>query len=258
MSYKVQTGFTSFSRMFRKRMGQAIADFQLIREGDSIMVGLSGGKDSMALLLALKEMQIRSPVRFSLKAGTLDISGGTADLSPFSSFCEKIGIPWTIQPYPVLEIIKKREERSPCSLCANIRRGILCSMAREQGCNTLALGHNLDDAVETVLLNLFHTGRFMCFRPRSWLSRSDVWVIRPFVYIEEEHIRSEVLRIGIPVVKNICPYDHETRRERIKEMIEELRKDIPDIKNNIIKSLSRMSFKDEWEKPGDGDGRTGV
>lgn len=234
-------------------MGKAIADFRLIREGDSIMVGLSGGKDSMALLLALREMQIRSPVRFTLKAGTLDISGGKADLSPFSSFCEKIGIPWTIQPYPVLEIIEKRKERSPCSLCANIRRGILCSMAREEGCNTLALGHNLDDVVETVLLNLFHTGRYMCFKPRSWLSRSDVWVIRPFVYIEEEHIRSEVLRVGIPVTKNICPYDHQTRRERVKEMIEELRKDIPDIKNNIIRSLSRMSARDEWERPDDGE-----
>lgn len=234
-------------------MGKAIADFRLIREGDSIMVGLSGGKDSMALLLALREMQIRSPVRFTLKAGTLDISGGKADLSSFSSFCEKIGIPWTIQPYPVLEIIEKRKERSPCSLCANIRRGILCSMAREEGCNTLALGHNLDDVVETVLLNLFHTGRYMCFKPRSWLSRSDVWVIRPFVYIEEEHIRSEVLRVGIPVTKNICPYDHQTRRERVKEMIEELRKDIPDIKNNIIRSLSRISARDEWARPDDGE-----
>jgi len=232
-------------------MGKAIADFQLIGEGDSIMVGLSGGKDSMALLLALRELQIRSPVKFSLKAGTLDITGGTADLSPFSSFCEKMGIPWTIRPYPVLEIIENREERSPCSLCANIRRGILCSMAREEGCNTLALGHNLDDVVETVLLNMFHTGRFMCFKPRSWLSRSDVWVIRPLIYIEEEHIRSEVLRIGIPVAEKACPYDRQTRRERVKQMIEELRKDIPDIKNNIIRSLSRMSPMDEWKEPED-------
>jgi len=246
VSTEDHTGFEGFSRIFRKRMGKAISDFDLIQEGDSILVGLSGGKDSMALVLALREMQIRSPVPFSLQAGTMDISEGKRDLSPIAHFCEKLGVPWTIAPYPILDIIEKRQERSPCSLCANIRRGLLCNMARERGCKILALGHNLDDVVETVLLNMFHTGRFTCFRPKAWLSRSEVWIIRPFVYIEESHIRSEVSRIGIPVVDNICPFDDQTQRQHVKDLVAQLRGEIPAIKQNILRSLSRWTPSDRW------------
>jgi len=144
-------------------VGEAIRDYSMIVPGDRIMIGLSGGKDSLILSLALAVLRRRSPVKFGLTACIIDQTGGTMDTSMLGKFMDELDIPLSIFDHPTYSITEERDERSPCSLCANLRRGILAAQAKEAGTNVLALGHHKDDAVETVLLNLFYGGRFKCY-----------------------------------------------------------------------------------------------
>ena len=198
--------------------------------------------------MALGEILKRSPVKFEIEACTVDMTDGRMDTSSLKSLCDTMNVPYCVRCHPIEEIIHIRNERSPCSFCANIRRGILCSVAAAAGCTSIALGHNLDDVSETALINLFHAGSFRCFMPKLWQSRSEVWVIRPLVYIEERLIISESLRLGFPVIQNPCPYSGNTERERVKSIIEKLSSQIPDIRTKILGSLTRLDEKDKWVK----------
>lgn len=238
----------AISKRLIKGMGAAIGDFDLISENDRIMVGLSGGKDSTLLLLALKELLRKSPVKFELEACTVDMTNGKMDVSVLEDMCRSMDIPYHVKCHPIEDIIALRRERSPCSFCANIRRGILCGIASERGCNSLALGHNLDDVAETVLINLFHTGSFRCFMPKLWQSRTEVWVIRPLVYLQEQWITSERERLGLPIIKNPCSYAGNTERDKTKKLISSLSEQVPDIRNKILRSLTRLDEKDKWIK----------
>jgi len=230
----------------RKKMGLALAEFRMIMPGDRILIGLSGGKDSMLIALALAGLRRRSPVEFSLSACTVDITGGENDTDLLRDFCESLGIPYFIKAHPIVDIINIRNERSPCSLCANIRRGILNTAVKEAGCNVLALGHNLDDAVETALMNLFHTGRFKAFQPKYWQSRSDVTVIRPLILTEERRIAKEAARLALPLLPYTCPFSLETERVRAKKIIGQLAAGNPRIKYNIIHALKSIDEGDRW------------
>lgn len=248
MSDKASIIYPPISKRLKKKIGSAIGDYSLISRNDRIMVGLSGGKDSTLLLLALTEILRSSPVKFNIEACTVDMTNGKMDTSAIVDLCASLNIPYHVKLHPIEQIIKIREERSPCSFCANIRRGIICSLARERNCNSIALGHNLDDVAETSLMNIFHTGRFRCFKPKLWQSRSEVWVIRPLVYVEERLILNETERLGIPIVKNPCAYSDKTERKRTKDLICQLSEQIPDIKEKIIKSLTKIDPEDKWIK----------
>ncbi len=249
MKIRIDKDIPEPSKGFIRKFGRALGDFQMINEGDTIMAGLSGGKDSIIMLLSLIEIRKRIKADFELKACTVDITGGDNDLDKMDELCKKLGIDYFVENHQVLEIIRKRNERSPCSLCSNMRRGILCNSAKARGCNVLALGHNLDDVAETALLNLFRTGRFKCFKPVTWLSRTQIRVIRPLIYIEESHIESEIERMALPVIKNKCPYDSNTKRQTMKHDIEKLKDSVPDIKLNIQKALTRYDIDDLWDIP---------
>lgn len=231
----------------RKKMGLALAEFRMISPGDSIMIGLSGGKDSLMLAFALSGLRQRSPVQFSLSACTVDITGGAMDTESLRTFCESLGITYSVKKHPIVNIINTRNERSPCSLCANIRRGILNTAVNDAGCNVLALGHTLDDAVETALMNLFHAGRFKAFQPKFWQSRSDVTVIRPLILVEERRITKEVSRLGLPILPYACPFSLETERARAKKIIDQLAAGNPRIKYNILHALKCIDTGDRWE-----------
>ena len=231
----------------RKKMGLALAEFQMISPGDRIMIGLSGGKDSLMLALALFGLRRRSPVKFSISACTVDITGGETNTESLRAFCESLDISYSVKAHPIVDIINIRNERSPCSLCANIRRGILNTAVKEAGCNLLALGHTLDDAVETSLMNLFNTGRFKAFQPKFLQSRSGVTVIRPLILVEERRITKEVSRRGLPVLPYICPFSLETERVRAKKNIDQLAAGNPRIKYNIIHALKSIDEGDRWE-----------
>jgi len=201
------------------------------------MVGLSGGKDSVFLLAALKGLQSRSPVRFSLEACTVDPTGGQMDLSPLASLCSGLEVPYTVEAAPIFRLVEIREERAPCSFCANMRRGILSSLAVRKGCSSLCLGHHLDDVVETVLLNLFFSGRFDCFSPSMWQDRTGVRVIRPLVYLEETRIARETERMGLPVVDFACPFSAGSERAWVKSLVASMEGTIKGLRQNVLHAL---------------------
>ncbi len=236
---------TSINHSLRRKIGKALSQWQMIQEGDNVAVGLSGGKDSLILLHALHDLQRRSPVHFSLAAITVKLSG--LDTSPLQSYCEALDIPYNVIEQDIIGIIHERREKSPCSFCANMRRGIISSWASQNGYRKLALGHTLDDAVETFFMNLLHSGRAKSFQPKSLMTRTGVTVIRPLVLATESAIIDEVKRLELPVISSPCPFAGHTERQRMRDYIAGLRKDIPDLYGKILHALQNLSDSESWE-----------
>ena len=230
----------------RRAFGEAINDFKMIREGDSILIGLSGGKDSMLLLLALSLLQKKSPVPFTLHATMIDCTDKNLDLSIWKQFSEKLKVKLDIVRYPIFDILKKRSDRSPCSLCANLRRGILASRAKELECNCIALGHHKDDAIETLFLNLFYAGHLKTFHPHMYMNRSKIRVIRPMVYIDEKQITAEAKRLELPILDQGCPFAADTGRAKVKETVSSLALQFPDLRSNVVHALRYFNAEDIW------------
>lgn len=230
------------------KIRKAVQDYNMIEEGDKIAVGLSGGKDSLTLLLALKNLQIFYPNHFELMAITVDPGMDTFDVSGLQSFCEEHEIEFVSVKTDIKEIVFDiRNEKNPCSLCANLRRGALYSTAKEHGCTKVALGHHMDDVIETFFLSLFYEGHIHTFSPVTYLSKNDITSIRPMIYLEEKEIKSFVKRNDIPVMKKTCLVDGKTKREEMKMLIVELAKKIPRLKESIFGAIKRSSIKG-WEK----------
>jgi tRNA(Ile)-lysidine synthase TilS/MesJ len=226
-------------------LGRAIADFSMIREDDRIAVGLSGGKDSAFLLRSLCCLQKRSPVNFTLEAITVDPTEGR-DTASLRAFAESFGVTHKVVHYPIFQIIEKTSADSPCSLCANIRRGILASNAAEDGCTSLALGHHRDDVVETVFLNLMYEGKFRCFHPNVLMSRSGVRVIRPLIYVPESTIAEQAEKLNLPLVNFCCGYEASSMRAYVKANLRRLSAKAPLLPNNILHALKSMRYSDGW------------
>ena len=234
------------SKKISRFAGEAIRDYSMIREGDGILIGLSGGKDSLVLSLVLAMLKKRSPVKFTLRACLIDQSGGLMQTDETAAFMDRLEIPLKIIKHPMYGIIEEREERSPCSLCANIRRGMLAGEALSQGCSAVALGHHKDDAAETVLMNLFFGGRFKCFHPHLYMSRTGIRVIRPLIYIEEHRISAEAKRLGLPVCSSCCPYGDRSKRKEAKNTLYLLEKEAPELKSNIVHALKNLRGSESW------------
>jgi tRNA(Ile)-lysidine synthase TilS/MesJ len=238
------------SRSLRRSIGRAVGDFSMIREGDKILLGLSGGKDSLVLLHALSEFRRHSPARFELAACTVAIAGGSApaaDLSGLEAYCAARGTPYTAPRHPIIEILENRNERSPCSFCANMRRGILSTHARENGFNKLALGHSLDDAAETFFMNLLRAGRARSFQPKFFQDRTGVEVIRPLIYTRESAVIAEAHRLELPILPTNCPYAGKTERQRVKETLTGMAALYPDLYGNVLNALKTLSSSDRWQ-----------
>lgn len=217
-------------------MRKAIEDFNMIQEGDKIAVGLSGGKDSLTLLTALANYQKFSPKKFELIAITIDQTNGETELSSLIDYCKNLGIEFHIVKTKIFNVIfNERKEKNPCSLCAKMRRGSLNSKAKELGCNKIALAHHSDDLIETFFLSLFYEGRLSTFSPITYLSNIDITVIRPMLYVNENIIKQSSKEL--PVIKNICPVNHLTKREDIKEIMKTFEKKIPNIKKQILNAI---------------------
>lgn len=226
-----------FSGIIRK----AVDDYNMIEEGDKIAVGVSGGKDSLLLLLALKHLQSYYPKPFELEAITIELGFEGVDYSPVRELCEELNIPYTCLKTDIKEIVfDVRKEENPCSLCAKMRRGALNDAIRERGISKLALGHHFDDAVETFMMNLLFEGRLGCFRPVTYLDRSGVTQIRPMIYAGEGKIANLAEKLELPVVENPCPMDKTSKRHEIKEMLKNMCADYPDMKSKIFGSMQRL------------------
>lgn len=231
------------------KMRKAIQDFDMIHKGDKIAVGLSGGKDSLTLLTGLKQLQRFLPESFELCAITLTMGIGEFDTKPLVEFCKSIDVPYKIVDTQIGNIIfEARKEKNPCSLCANMRRGALNNTALELGCNKIALGHNRNDAIETLLLSMLYEGRVSTFSPVTYLERKGVHVIRPLIYIDEKEILGHARKYTLPIVPSPCPACGHTKRQYVKELIKSLQKDVPDIKDKLLGCLTNTEQTNLWEK----------
>lgn len=224
-------------------------DYHMLCAGDRVAVGVSGGKDSMALLAALAHLRRYHPSHFELEAVTIGMGFPGMDFSPVAAWCEAHAVPYTLIKTDIREIVfDVRQEDNPCSLCSKMRRGALNDAMKQRGCNKLALGHHFDDAVETFLMNLLFTGQLACFKPSTYMSRADVTQIRPMLYLGEGTIASLVRDEGLPLVPTTCPEDKESKREEIKLLIKRLSAEYPDLKDKVFGAMQRLPL-DGWEKP---------
>ena len=226
----------------------AVDKYNMIEAGDKIAVGVSGGKDSLALLYALAKLRDFYPKPFSLVAITLDyqFNGVAEDYTAIEALCKKLQVEYIVRRTNLWEVIfKTRKEKNPCSLCAKMRRGLLHDTAVANGCNKVALGHHLDDAAETFLMNLLNGGKIGCFSPVSYLSNKKLYLIRPLIFAYEKDVAAAARRANLPVVKSRCPMDKVSNRQNTKELLKALEKDYPAVRKKIVGALER-SHIDNW------------
>ncbi len=228
---------------------RACEDFHLIEDGDIVAVGVSGGKDSLLLLYALSLYRKFAPQRFEVKGLTLTMGLEPFDTSKVAALCEKLGVEYIVRPTEIGRIIfEERHEKNPCSLCAKMRRGALNDLAKECGCNKVALGHHRDDALETLLLCLLHEGRIHTFHPKSYLSKADLTVIRPMVYLPEKHIIHVAREMQLPIIPSPCPANGATEREEMKYLLDNLCKLYPNAREMMLSALQNEAQYGLWNK----------
>lgn len=223
---------------------KAINDFGMIKAGDKVAVGLSGGKDSILTLITLAQLRKFYPEKFEVIAITLDMGVEGFDVTSLKKLCEEYDVEYIVEKTHIKEIVFDiRKEKNPCSLCANLRRGILYDTAKKYGCNKVALGHHMDDVMETFMMSLIYEGRVHTFLPVTYLSRKDIYVIRPMIYTPESEIKHLVKKYEIEVVKNNCPANGETKRQYVKELITGIAKENKGVRESIFGAIMRS---EEW------------
>ena len=232
---------------FSGTVRRAVDDYRMIEEGDTIAVGVSGGKDSLLLLAALQHLSTYYPKLFRVEAVTIELGFPGMDFTPVKTYCEKIGVPYTCLKTDIKEIVfDVRQEDNPCALCAKMRRGAINDAITQRGITKLALGHHFDDAVETMMMSLLFEGRISCFRPVTYLDRSGVTQIRPLIYAGEKKIAALAQELQLPVVENPCPQDKTSKRYEIKTLLAQMSRDYPDMKSKIFGAMQRLPLPG-WE-----------
>ncbi|MBR6238772.1 MAG: tRNA 2-thiocytidine(32) synthetase TtcA [Lachnospiraceae bacterium] len=227
---------------------RAVDDYNMIEDGDRIAIGISGGKDSLALLYALEGLRHFYPKKFDIVAVTVDLGFDNLDLSDIKALCDKLNVEYHIVKTDIAQIIfEERKEKNPCSLCAKMRKGALNEAMKNLGISKIAYAHHRDDVVETMLLSLMYEGRFHCFAPVTFLDRMEVTVIRPLIYVHEADVIGFVKRYDVPVVKSPCPADGNTKREYAHNLLKDMIKDNPGVKNRMFTAITESNIKG-WEK----------
>ena len=228
---------------------RCVEDYNMIENGDRIGVGVSGGKDSLALLAFLAELRNYHSNPFTIEAITIDMGLGM-DYSGIRKMCEELDVPYTVVETEIAPIIfDYRKEKNPCSMCSKMRRGALNQALLDRGLNKLALGHHYDDAVETFMMSLIFEGRISCFQPVTDLDRTGIIQIRPMLYIHEQSIDNFAARQNLPVIENRCPVDKQTKREEIKKLVYDLSATYPELKERIFGAMQRLPLP-EWGPKG--------
>lgn len=223
---------------------KAIDDYHMIKEGDRIAIGVSGGKDSLSLLYALSGLRSFYPEIYEIEAITVDAGYPDTDFSGISSLCSELGVRYTVVETHIADILfEYRKESNPCSLCAKLRKGAFNSKAKELGCNKEAYAHHYDDVIETMLMSLIYEGRFYCFSPVTYLDRSDITLIRPLIYMKEQDIRNFSNAYKLPIVENPCPVNGYTKREYVKQLIKTLSLESPGLKERLFHSIQSSGIR---------------
>ncbi len=228
---------------------QAVDDYQLLNDQDKVAVGISGGKDSLALLYALKQLQRFYPKRFTLTAFTVHPGFEDFHLEPVIGFCKELEVPYEVIDTQIRTIVfQHNPSENPCSLCARLRKGALNEAAVRHGCNKIAYGHHRDDLIETMLMSLFYEGRFHSFSPKTRWERTGLTLIRPLFYVPEAELNGFQKKYSIPAVHNPCPADGHTKRQYIKDLLRTLNTKNPGIKNRMFAAIQSAGFEDWPER----------
>lgn len=224
---------------------QAIDDYNMINDNDKIAVGISGGKDSLTLLYALANLRRFYPHPFTLEAISVDLGFGNTDYSKLYELCENLNVKLTIVDTQIYDIIfNQRKEKNPCSLCAKMRKGALNNALLELGCNKVAYAHHKDDMIETLFMSMMYEGRLYSFPPVTHLDNTNITVIRPLMYVNEADVIGFKNAKNLPVIKSACPADGHTKREYVKQLLNQLNKDNPGIKTQLFHAILTANFPD--------------
>lgn len=236
------------NRWLLAKVKRAMIDYGMLTDGDRVAVGLSGGKDSGVLLHALDAVRRSVPFNYEITGIFLDLGFGI-DTRPLENFCKRYNVTFIHKITDIGEIIFDiRNEKNPCSLCSKLRRGALNNLAAEIGCNKVALGHHLDDLVDTFFMSLLYAGQFQTFSPNTYLSRINLHMIRPLVYLEQESVKKLADSEEVPIIKNPCPANGITKREEIKKLVEVLRISYPDLREKVLSALRGADLNNLWPK----------
>ena len=226
-------------KWFLSKVKQTIIQYDMIKKEDKIALGVSGGKDSSALLHIMSLVRDHAPFPFSLQAVFVDLGWGM-DVSPIGEMCQALDIPLHVEKTLISRIVfERREEKNPCSLCAKLRRGALNKAAKKLGCNRVALGHHLDDVIQTFFLNLLHSGKLDTFKPHTYLDKSDIYLIRPLVGIREKTLSALALQENLPVVENLCPVADKTERKNMEEIVDFLVQRHPELYQRFLTAMEK-------------------
>lgn len=237
-----------YNRLFLRYLLRSIAEYKMINTGDRVAVGMSGGKDSIFLLFALKLIQMTSIKDFELIGVNIDL-GFNINISPLKEFCNKNNIPLIIEETNIAKVVfDDRKEKKPCSLCSKLRKGALIRVAKANNINKIALGHNSDDVIETLFMNVLKVGKLGTFHPNIYFKDKDINIIRPLIFMREDIIEKLTVKYDLPVIKSACPVDKKTTREEMKNLLYKLEAIYPDAQRNIMTSLSNVDLKNLWKQ----------
>jgi len=226
---------------------RCIEDYDMIADGETIAVGVSGGKDSLVVLCALASLRRFYPKRFDIHAITIDTGFPGGDFSPIANLCRELGVPYTVKKTEISSIVfDQRREKNPCALCSKMRRGSIAGLITELGIKKIALGHHYDDAVETFALSLLYEGRIHCFRPVTYMDRTGITQLRPMLYAREDAVRALAKEMNLPILHNPCPQNGVSKREEVKVLLKTLGETYPDIKPKIFGAIQRLPIEG-WE-----------
>ena len=235
-------------KWFLSRMKQAIQHYEMIQNNDHVAVALSGGKDSLVLLSILRELQLHSHLHFQLSAVHVDCGWPGQQIAPLEQVCSTLGVPFYTEPSCIAQAVVPNGTpvNNPCALCSRLRRGALLQWAESHQCNRIALGHHLDDFVETLFLNLLHGGMYEVYAPRIDYADRGISIIRPMVYVEEQTCIRLAERFSLHPVKNPCPVDHQTQRQTVKQLLATLRLTYPDLNRKLLHALEHTQPEQLW------------
>lgn len=250
------TKFKEYNRQMKLQqvlsvVRKAVDDYHMIEENDKIAIGISGGKDSLAMLYALHGLRRFYPKKFDIHAVTVDLGFDNLNLEKIKELCAVLGVEYTIVQTDIAKIVfEDRKESNPCALCAKMRKGALNQAIKEAGCNKVAYAHHKDDVVETMLMSLIFEGRFHTFSPVTYLDRMDLKVIRPLLYMNEADVIGFVHKYDVPVVKSPCPADGHTKREYVKNLLRQLNQENPGVKARMFTAIQNGTMKG-WSEIGE-------